>query len=107
MAESEYIEFKESWRDSYLRIISAFANTHGGQLVIGINDNGRVVGVNKTKRLLEDIPNKVYAQLGITVQVKNLEDKGKEYIEIETPKPNKRFHIREDIIYAVVVPHRN
>ncbi len=39
MKESEYIEFKESWRDDYLRIISAFANTNDGQLFIGIKDN--------------------------------------------------------------------
>lgn len=100
MRESEYIEFKESWRDNYLRIISAFANTNGGQLFIGIKDNGEIVGVKNSKRLVEDIPNKVHTVLGINIQIKVLENNGNEYIEIFTPKMEQavsykgRYYIR-------------
>ena len=100
MDESEYIEFKELWRDDYLRIISAFANTNGGRLFVGIKDNGQTVGVNNSKRLVEDIPNKVYSLLGINVQIRILEDKGKEFIEIDVPKTEQavsykgRYYIR-------------
>ena len=43
--ENQNIEFKESWRDEYLKWICGFANAQGGKLYIGIDDNGKVVGV--------------------------------------------------------------
>ena len=42
MNESQNIEFKESWRDEYLKWICGFANAQGGMLYIGIKDNGEV-----------------------------------------------------------------
>jgi len=58
-SETQILEFKESWRDEYLRTICAFANSTGGKLVIGKDDNGNLVGLKSSKCLLEDIPNKV------------------------------------------------
>ena len=57
MKEQQNIEWKQSWRDDYLRWICGFANAEGGTLVIGKNDRGEVVGVANAARLLEDIPN--------------------------------------------------
>lgn len=34
--ESQNIEFKESWRDDYLKWICGFVNAQGGVLYIGI-----------------------------------------------------------------------
>ena len=59
MLESQNIEWKESWRDEYLKWICGFANAKGGKIIIGENDNGEIVGVAKAKRLMEDIPNKI------------------------------------------------
>ncbi len=59
MKESQNIEFKESWRDEYIKWICGFANASGGKLYIGINDKGEVSGVPDSKKLLEEIPNKV------------------------------------------------
>ena len=42
-SESQNVEYKESWRDEYLKWICGFANAHGGRLC-------GVVG----KRLQED-----------------------------------------------------
>jgi len=67
--ESQHTEWKESWRDDYLRWICGFANAQGGTLVIGKNDNGIVVGISDARKLLEDIPNKVRDILGIIVDV--------------------------------------
>ena len=59
MAENQNIEWKESWRDEYLKWICGFANAQGGKMYIGTDDNGTVIGVPDSKKLLEDIPNKV------------------------------------------------
>ena len=85
MAESQNIEYKESWRDEYLKWICGFANAQGGKIYIGCDDNGNVVGINNSKKLLEDIPNKVRDAMGIIVGVNLLTDGGKEYIEIDVP----------------------
>ncbi len=38
MTESQNIEYKESWRDEYLKWVCGFANAQGGTIYIGIND---------------------------------------------------------------------
>ena len=35
--ESQNIEFKQSWRDEYIKWLSAFGNTDGGKLYIGVD----------------------------------------------------------------------
>lgn len=65
MAESQNIEYKESWRDEYLKWVCGFANAQGGTIYIGIDDTGNVVGMKNIKKLLEDIPNKIRQGLGI------------------------------------------
>lgn len=57
MPEKQNTEWKESWRDEYLKWICAFANAQGGSIYIGVDDSGNVVGVDDSKKLLEDIPN--------------------------------------------------
>jgi ATP-dependent DNA helicase RecG len=69
MPETQNIEYKQSWRDEYLKWICGFANANGGSIFIGKDDNGNVVGFTDAKRLLEDIPNKVRDVLGILVDV--------------------------------------
>jgi ATP-dependent DNA helicase RecG len=80
--ETQTIEWKESWRDEYLRWICGFANARGGTLIIGKNDRGTVLGVANAKRLLEDIPNKIKDILGIIVDVNLRVEQGKDLIEI-------------------------
>ncbi|MCM1135231.1 MAG: putative DNA binding domain-containing protein [Clostridium sp.] len=82
MAESQNIEWKESWRDEYLKWICGFANAGGGRIYIGIDDTGKVVGVRNGKRLLEEIPNKIQTNLGFLAVVNLLSKNGLEYIEI-------------------------
>ena len=82
MRESQNIEYKESWRDEYLKWICGFANAQGGKIYIGIADNHEVVGVADAKRLMDDIPNKIVNMLGIVADVNLLEKEDKQYIEI-------------------------
>lgn len=81
--EKQNIEWKETWRDEYIKWISGFANANGGKLYIGINDKGIVSGITDAKKLLEELPNKIKDLLGILVDV-NLRVKTKlQYIEIK------------------------
>ncbi len=69
MPENQHIEYKESWRDEYLKWICGFANAKGGVMYIGKNDKGEVVGLANAKKLLEDIPNKTRDVLGVMIDV--------------------------------------
>lgn len=86
--ENQNIEYKESWRDEYLKWVCGFANAQGGRLYIGIDDKGNVCGVENAHRLSEDIPNKIVALLGIVSDVNILNREGKDYIEIEVAPSN-------------------
>ena len=80
--ENQNIEYKESWRDEYLKWICGFANAHGGKMFVGIDDDDHVVGVENPKKLIEDIPNKVRDVMGILVEANSLENNGTVYVEI-------------------------
>ncbi|MPR37433.1 ATP-binding protein [Salmonirosea aquatica] len=80
--ESQTIEWKESWRDEYLGWICGYANAKGGTLFIGKDDTGRVVGVVKAKKLLEDLPNKIRDVLGIMADVELRSENGLDYIAV-------------------------
>ena len=86
--ESQNIEYKESWRDEYLKWICGFANAQGGRIYIGVNDQKEVIGLSDAKRLLEDIPNKIVNYLGIVEDVNLLMEGDKEYIEIVVSPSN-------------------
>ena len=100
MKENQHIEWKESWRDEYLKWISGFANAEGGMLVIGRNDKGEVVGVPNAAKLREDIPNKVRDILGMVVAVNLRHEQGKDLLEIVVePYPSPisykgEYHVR-------------
>lgn len=81
--ETQYIEFKESWRDEYLKWICGFANAQGGSLFVGIRDNGDVCEVEDAKKLMEDIPNKVRDLMGILVEVNLSQKENKNILEIK------------------------
>lgn len=86
--ESQNIEYKESWNDKYLEWICGFANAQGGRIFIGVNDAHEVIGVADSKRLMEDIPNKIVGRLGIVADVNLHQSDGRDYIEIDVEPCN-------------------
>jgi len=84
MSEKQNIEWKQSWRDEYLQWICAFSNTKGGELYIGKDDTGATVDLKNAKKLLEDIPSKIKAHLGIISEVNFIEEVGGGFIKIIT-----------------------
>ena len=80
--ENQTIEWKESWRDEFLGWICGYANAKGGTLFIGRDDTGKVVGVPKAKKLLEDLPNKIRDVLGIMADVELRTDNGLDYLAV-------------------------
>ncbi|GAB6012450.1 ATP-binding protein [Viscerimonas tarda] len=82
MPEQQNIEYKSSWHDDYLKWVCGFANAQGGKINIGMNDAATVVGLPDQKTLMEEIPNKIKNNMGITAEVNLLQDGELYYIEI-------------------------
>ena len=85
MSENQSIEFKETWKDEYLKWVCGFANAQGGTIFIGKDDQGIVVDVKDFKQLMEEIPNKIRNFLGITGIVNLHEVRKTHFIEIIIP----------------------
>ena len=125
--ENTDIEFKQAFRWNYYKrnidknmpktitkTISAFLNGDGGILIIGLTDNGTIMGVEKDIRsynknnyqkgkdlLLTDIGEKIRRHIGVEVSSKyNVQFKpinNKEIIVIEIlPHKNPVLHLKKD-----------
>ena len=99
--ESQNVEYKEIWRDEYLKWICGFANAQGGRIYIGVNDKKEVVGVDDSKRLMEDIPNKVVMSMGIKVDVNLLASAQHEHIEIVVQPSNMPISYKGKYYYRM------
>ena len=45
MRESRHLEFKECVSNTFLKTVSAYANYGGGEILFGVADDGREVGL--------------------------------------------------------------
>ncbi|MEA2082474.1 MAG: putative DNA binding domain-containing protein [Elusimicrobiota bacterium] len=59
--ESETLEFKKTSSDwkAIIKTISAFGNTRGGNIFIGVSDAGKVSGVQIGRKTIEDLVHKI------------------------------------------------
>ena len=95
--ESETVEFKPSLSqtDKILECVSAFSNTNGGILVIGVRDTGEVLGVDIGKRTLESLANTIKQNtdpvIYPSISVENVEGKNVIVIEVEESKSKPVF----------------
>jgi ATP-dependent DNA helicase RecG len=79
--ESETLEFKKTFRKEAVISLSAMANTMGGWVIIGVDDDGNIIGFEggkeKTQQMLNEIKLCTYPQIvpavrHFTLQGKNI-----------------------------------
>ena len=82
--ESATVEFKQRFppTDVIAKVLAAFANTNGGILLIGIADDGSIVGIpeHDVKSLIERLHRLASSLLGYPVQIGNVTIQGKSII---------------------------
>ena len=61
--ESETLELKEKYTDNIVKEIVSFLNGNGGTILIGIKDNGIVIGVDKIDEVLRKISDIITSQI--------------------------------------------
>ena len=57
--ETKYLEFKTEITNTFLKTVSAFANYNGGEIIFGINDEGKAIGMTNPVQACLDIENKI------------------------------------------------
>jgi predicted HTH transcriptional regulator len=98
--ENLNIEFKQRFSD-YEKIakeIIAFANTNGGVIIFGINDNGKVYGVESEKEVAELVETTIqdYCEPKIEIKISYIEIEHKEVVIIEIPESTAKPHRIQD-----------
>ncbi len=97
--EHQRLDFKYAVNDSkkIARTLAAFANTDGGTLLLGVKDNGRIVGVNSDEEYyMIEAAADLYCKPPIKFNVQRWQVNGKVVLEIIVQKSEKRPHLAPD-----------
>lgn len=92
--ECSNIEFKESLPDNQdtAKAVVCFANSSGGWLIIGVDDNGKVVGVDNCDELLRRIDDVAYnrCEPPVTVAQETVTVDNKLVVVVNVPQGSQR-----------------
>ena len=59
MKESKELELKSTITNTFLKTVSAFSNYNSGKIIFGIDDNGKIIGLENIEELCLDLENKI------------------------------------------------
>ena len=59
MKESKELELKSTITNTFLKTVSAFSNYNTGKIIFGIDDNGKIIGLENIEELCLDLENKI------------------------------------------------
>ena len=98
--ENQQLDFKFCVSDSrkIARALSAFANTDGGKLLIGVRDNGSIAGIRSDEEIyMVDTAAHLYCRPEINYTIKQHTSDGKTFLEIDVIKGDKRpYQVKDE-----------
>lgn len=99
LVENNNLEFKRELTDSIVKEIISFCNTNGGTIIIGYDDNGKVVGLDNAKedldRLSSKINDSIEPSVNFLVSSRIETEEGKKIIVVEVLRgTNKPYYIK-------------
>ncbi|MDD3435548.1 MAG: ATP-binding protein [Candidatus Gastranaerophilales bacterium] len=84
--ESSILEYKEEVNDGFFKSLSAFANTDGGTIILGISNEKNIKGIDLSNGNQETIINKIIHSLGIQPKIQVTKHKNKNILSISVEK---------------------
>lgn len=80
------------------RSLSAFSNTEGGRLLVGVKDNGKIAGVRSEEEIyMIEAAARLYCKPQVGFNVRNYTVEGKNVLEINVPEgAQKPYYARDD-----------
>jgi ATP-dependent DNA helicase RecG len=106
LTESETVELKSSLAEhqEILETISAFSNTKGGNIYIGIDPGGEILGVDVGNRTLESLANEIKQntdpKIFPNIEIKNINDRDIIIITIDE-YPTKPVWVKDKVFLRV------
>jgi len=98
--ENQRLDFKYCVSDSrkIARTLSAFANSDGGRLLIGVRDNGSIAGIKSDEEIyMVDTAAHLFCRPEITFSTKQHIIGGKTVLEVEVNKGTKRpYQVKDE-----------
>ncbi len=97
--ENQQLDFKFGITDSrkIARTLSAFANTDGGRLLIGIKDNGAIAGVRSEEEYyMVEAASEMHTRPPVPFEVKEWTVEGRRVLEIIVPRSREDLHLAPD-----------
>lgn len=97
--EHQQLDFKFEVSDSkkIARTLSAFANTDGGRLLIGVKDNGAIAGVRSDEEYyMIEAASKMYTRPEVPFEAKRWDMNGKTVLEVYIASSADRPHTAPD-----------
>jgi ATP-dependent DNA helicase RecG len=94
--ESETLEFKESLQTKdIIETISAFSNTKGGSIIIGVDNRRNIIGINVGMKTIEALANKIKQntdpQIYPSISVEGMDGKNIIVVEVMESKSKPVF----------------
>lgn len=96
MRESKTIEFKREYTENLKYEVIAFANTDGGTIYIGIEDDGTVIGIENTDKTMLSITNMIRDSIHPDVTL---------FTDVNTVDIEEKTVIRIDILRGTERPY--
>jgi|WetSurSiteA1Bulk_404760.scaffolds.fasta_scaffold00892_4 predicted HTH transcriptional regulator len=93
--ENQQLDFKFEINDAkkIARSFSAFANTQGGKLLIGVKDNGKISGVrSEEEAYMAESAAHLFCRPAVNFHLKKWMVEGRCILEVEIPASSKRPH---------------
>ena len=88
--ESEMVELKSVYVDSIKKEIVAFANTHGGTIYIGVEDDGEVCGIDHTDLVTQQVMNAardaIKPDVTMFMHIESISENGKLILAVLKPR---------------------
>jgi len=85
--ETETVEFKESPADAFFKTLSAFANSKGGIVFLGIDKKAGIVGVDSSADFLTDFTNRIVDKLSLYPDIETIDVQGKRVLAVKIIRP--------------------
>jgi ATP-dependent DNA helicase RecG len=84
--ETRELEFKEKPNPALFKTLSAFANTNGGTVFIGVSDKKAIIGYNCSNANLKELSDTIVNKLTIHPVIETVKCEGKTLVRIDVKK---------------------
>ena len=82
MKESKELELKSTITNTFLKTVSAFSNYNSGKIIFGVDDNGKIIGLENIEELCLDLENKINDDINPKPDFKFIKDTKKKIITL-------------------------